>query len=180
MKHYQQDCGQIEAVVEIIITRAAREGIPINVLARILGYRREKLTRHIKQAFNEGKIFQIPPDDWPENDALLAPSSEVIYRGYADQDVAKACNVFGLRIGEGCILVALMRRHGQFFSSKELFRSAAKDRDRTGGNLVSVTICRLRKKLRPFGIMVSRKTGAGYMITHDQANLVQSLLKEKS
>src|SRR3954468_16316229 len=103
MEHYNYNGGKSKAAVEIIITRAAREGIPINALARILGYSREGLRRYIKQAFNEGRVFQVPPDEWP-GDEERATSSEMISRGYEDQEVAKICHTFGLSVGEGCLL----------------------------------------------------------------------------
>jgi DNA-binding winged helix-turn-helix (wHTH) protein len=178
MEHYQYNRGKSKAAVEVIIVRAAREGIPINALARILGYNRSDLKRYIKQAFDDGKVFQIPPDDWP-SEAERAPSSEMVYRGYEDQDVAKACHKFGLSVGEGCLLMCLMKKAGQFCSNKTLFKSAAKDPERVKGNLVSVTVCKLRKKLKPFGIVISRKTAVGYMVTVDQSQLIKSLMLDK-
>lgn len=176
MEHYQHNQGKSAAAIEIMIVRAAREGIPVNALARILGYGRNGLKRYLKQALGDGKILQIPPDDWPSNGESTT-SSEMISRGYEDQEVARVCHRFGLSVGEGCLLVCLMRRAGYFCSNKTLFKAAAKDPERIKGNLVSVTVCKLRKKLKPYGIMISRKTAIGYMITADQAELIQSHLK---
>lgn len=174
MEHYQQNQGGNTAAIEMIIIRSAQENIPIKVMSRVLGYPELKLKRYIEKAIEDGRIDQAPPDDWPHLGGISQslPSHELIYYGHHNRDVADACVEFGLTAGEGCLLMCLVKRAGQFCSIETLLAATARNPENIIGNLLQTRVCSIRKKLKPFGIDFITKRWCGYMMPVSSAQIV--------
>jgi two-component system cell cycle response regulator CtrA len=79
---------------------------------------------------------------------------------------------WNLSPGEKRVLTSLIGAQGGFRSNEVLF-AAARRWDSTGsGNLVSVIVCRLRQKLKPFGITIHTVHGEGYKIDPESKAIV--------
>jgi hypothetical protein len=176
MEHYPHDQGKNTAVIEMIIIRSAQENIPIKVMSRILGYPESKLKQYIETAIENGKLEEPPPDDWPHLRGISQslPSNELIFYGHHNCDVSDACDEFDLTVGEGCLLMCLVKRAGQFCSAEMLLAATAREPDKVSGNLVQTHICRLRKKMKPFGVGFVMRRWCGYMMPASAAQIVVS------
>jgi DNA-binding response OmpR family regulator len=176
MQHYKPDHGEIMSILKLLISRAAQENIPINVISRILGYSRTKLTQYLQNEVDEGRLPHIPPDDWPHLCGISQdlPSNELIFYGHHNRDVTDACAEFDLTVGEGCLLMCLVKRAGQFCSVEMLLGATARNPEKVSGNLIQTHACRLRRKMKPFRVMFVMKRWCGYMMPACVAHIVIS------
>lgn len=176
MQHYQPDCGENMSSLELLITRAAQENIPIKVISRILGYPEAKVTQYLQNEVDEGRLLNVPPDDWPHLCGISQslPCNELIFYGHHNHDVADACAEFGLTVGESCFLMCLVKRAGQFCSVETLLSATARNPDKVVGNLIQSHACRLKSKMKPFGVGFVMKRWCGYMMPVSAAVIVIS------
>jgi hypothetical protein len=181
MEHYQLNDGENMSALGLIITRAAQENIPTRVISRVLGYSEQKLLRYLQSALSEGRIPQMPPDDWPHLGGInkTLPSREMIHYGHCDVDVADACHEFGLTIGEGCLLMCLVKRAGKFCDIETLLRAISRTPEEVVSNLVQIRVCLVRQKLKPHGVRIITKRFCGYMMPVSAAEIVISLIATK-
>lgn len=176
MKHYQPDCGETMSSLELLITRAAQENIPIKVISRIFGYSERKLTQYLKNEVDEGRLLNIPQDDWPHLCGISQslPSVEMIRYGHDDADVADACHEFKLTAAQSCLLMCLVKRAGKFCNKELLIRAIARKPEDIICNIVETRVCHVRKIMKQFGVRIITKNGCGYMMTASAAQIVIS------
>lgn len=66
-----------------------------------------------------------------------------------------------------------------FFRQEEAIRFAASNGNATDPDLVKVYICKLRKKLKPFGIEIKTVWGEGYELTPETGSLIKKAISAK-
>ncbi|EKS37786.1 helix-turn-helix domain-containing protein [Afipia clevelandensis] len=66
-----------------------------------------------------------------------------------------------------------------FFRQEEAIRFAASNGNATDRDLVKVYICKLRKKLKPYGIEIKTVWGEGYELTPESGSLIKNTLSTK-
>ena len=78
--------------IKLIVILAAREGIPIKVIARITRQTPGTVRRLLEEAVGAGHLLALPSDDWPHLGGLsrALPSRQDIDRGNFDPDVRDA------------------------------------------------------------------------------------------
>lgn len=174
MEHYQHNQGKSAAAVEIMLIRAAKEDIPIRVMARIFGFSEEKVRESLLRAHYYYRIQHMPPDDWSHLCGVdkQLPCSEMIWKGHPDKDVADTCQAFDLDQGEACVLMYLVKKAGNFCSADSLIGATTMNPDKIASNIIRVRIHRVRKQITHIGARIITKRGFGYMMPPPVAEIV--------
>lgn len=174
MNYYQSNDGKSAAAIELMLIRAAKDGIPVRVIARIFGYPDARVREILSRALYYHRISNMPPDEWPHLNSVSQqlPCSEMIWKGHPDQDVADTCQAFGLEQGEACVLMYLVKKAGHFCSADTLIGATTMNPEKIASNIIRVRVHRVRKVIAPIGARIITKRGFGYMITPKAAELV--------
>lgn len=180
------DAPQLPLLHNILVSRAANEGIPIGAIARILQANYMAISDAIHRDKDLGIIGAVPRPDWPPGqhwDARL-PTCE---RSANVDDVTFACRqVFRLTNLEAGFLLVLLRY--QCAEKAKLHNVIEQQRvtrafrpntdDATDPKMVDVMICKLRRKLREFDpkFVIETAWGKGYFIQPETKALVYTAL----
>lgn len=172
------------------IVRLADEGVPIGAIARVTKLSAPEFRDVLKDALADGRIIEMPREDWPplarRTDRVQAVSPEATTRRSQarhriddDDMVLVALNsVFHTTRRQSKVLLRLMRRG--LCPIKMLHDTIEDNRgnpaDPTQDKNVAVTICHLRKKLKPFDIPIVTHHSVGYSISEtDRQRMVKML-----
>jgi DNA-binding response OmpR family regulator len=88
--------------------------------------------------------------------------------------VAKCCLCFSLPHSEGQALAVLMKQ--ELVSRKELH--AAISSLETDPKIIDVVVCKLRKRIRPYGIAIATVRKQGFCLTPPNRTKIRRLLAE--
>ncbi|HBJ84597.1 MAG TPA: heavy metal resistance protein CzcR [Verrucomicrobiales bacterium] len=89
--------------------------------------------------------------------------------------------VFGLTGQQTCIFGVLMAR--PFASNAALMLALYSDKtngDAAEPDIIKVHICKMRQKLKPFGVEIETMWGQGYRISDEHKAIVRAMLAEES
>lgn len=174
MEHYQHDRGKNTAAIEVMLIRAAKEDIPIRVMARVFGYSEEKVRESLLRAYYYHRILQMPPDDWSHFRGMSQqlPCSELIWKGHPDRDVADTSEAFKMEQGAACVLMYLVKKSGSFCSASSLVEATTMNPEKIESNIIRVRVSAVRKRITPIGARIITKRGFGYMIPPSSAQIV--------
>lgn len=165
---------------EDMVVVLADEGVPVRAIARAGRVPGEELYELLKTAVNDGKLIELPKDDWP-------PGSQRSKRIFGttpllnldDTTLRLACTqVFNTSRLQSAVLVALLRRpemtKEQIHNAIESTRSAG--REPTGVKMIDVVIYHIRKHLKDAGVELKTIWGIGYALPTDQRDKALGLL----
>lgn len=130
----------------------ADEGIPVRAIARSLKIPGEDVYDLLNEALLEGRLFELPKDDWPpgtKRSQRAQTENTILNRD--DETLRMGCSSrFKMTRLQAAVFVALLRRPEL---SKEHIHNAI-EAIRTSANaptdlkMVDVVVCHIRKKLK--------------------------------
>lgn len=155
-----------------IAARMAIEGIPVRAMARCIQATSEVIRETLREAKGRGQIVDIPKDDWPAGQSK-EERLPVKLRTMTDDDLRNACmKTFRITQLEGTVLIVLLRRdeatkdmiHGAIEHRRATRAAQPETMEETDPKMVDVVICKLRKKLRPFDVVIVTMWSRGYFM----------------
>ena len=159
-------------LLDAAVVRAADEGVPILALKRIftvcgVGPDIRALCR---AAMASGRLVSMPTEDWPAlvPRAARYPMVRPHVLGEDDNElIIKMARAFKTTKLESRVLMVVLRR-GQ--TSREMLHDAVEfnrgnPADETDIKIVDVVVCKLRKKLLPWGLLLHTVHSIGYDMT---------------
>lgn len=165
-----------------VVVRLADEGVPVRAIARAVSIASSDVYEMLRDALAAGMIVELPKDDWPpgsRRDARAAFNGSPLETDEALQ--LACCRYFRATRLEAAILATLLKRSevtkGQLHLVIEQNRPSD-NREETDPKMVDVVICHLRKKLKPFGLVIKTIWGVGYLITASDRERAAAILKE--
>ena len=172
------------------IVRLADEGVPIGAIARITKLPPTDFRPVLKDALANGRIIEMPREDWPplarRSDRVPGVSEDSGRRAQArhriddDDMMLLALNsAFRTTRLQSKVLLRLLRRG--LCPMKMLHDTIEDNRgnpaEPTQDKIVAVTICHLRKKLKPFDIKIITHHSSGYSISEVDRQRVAKMLE---
>lgn len=173
-----------------IAIRLADEGIPVRCIARGLKQPSELVREALEEARQRGAITEMPRDDWPPTARKTdhVPTGHAAQKAeVAEEDMLLTCiRVFKVTQLQSCVLGVLLRREE---ASKTTIHNAIEnqratrrhcqpvDLEETDPKLVDVVICLLRKRLKPFGIVIKTLWARGYCIERADRAKAMEIIK---
>lgn len=157
-----------------IATRAAIEGIPVGVIARILDRPFDVVYGVLIDKQAEGVIIEIPKSDWPPT-AKMSDRQPSVQKIMPEDDIKFLCHkIFGLTNLEAAFLALLMKHehaakeklHHVVETQRQSRSAQPESMDTTDPKMVDVMICKLRKKLKRVDseFLITTVWGGGYYI----------------
>jgi hypothetical protein len=141
-----------------IAVRLADEGVPVCAIARAVSVPSERLREQLHAAQNDGRLITLPKEDWPigfpRDQRALQLSRMVDVDRKAVMLVLQ--QAFGLTVTEAAVLMALIQN-----------ATVPKTRLGMSAKSCDVHVCRIRRRLRPFGIRVETIWGVGHRLAKD-------------
>ena len=150
-----------------VVVRLADEGVPLRAIARATHLPSETVRKELYTAKSDGRLSYLPREDWPpgcprEERALRLSRLVIEDRAGISHAIAK---VFDLTSTEARLLLLMV----------QCARIDIGAIDMTDG-LLKVHIHNLRKRLKPFDIIVETLWGNGYQLSVDDRRRVTSLV----
>jgi DNA-binding response OmpR family regulator len=166
--------------VDILTVRLADEGVPLRAIARATHISSSDLRELLLDAQADGRLLALPHDDWPagfpRDQRSLQISRLVTENRQAVNLMIK--QLFGLRPGESQAFVKLVEH--EHVSREVLHTSLARTSDPASDiKLVDVSICRMRKQLAPFAIVIETIWGYGYCLNADNRRRAMDLILQR-
>ena len=163
--------GSATPPVDYLI-RLADEGVPLRAIARAIDIPSESVRDCLYQAKNDGRLVDLPCEDWPPGCPRDARALQLSRLAITDklavtQAVAK---LFGLTATETRLLLALIH-----------WQSLARERIALPEKALDVHIHYLRDKLVAFNITIETLWGYGYQLsTENRQTLTKMILEHVS
>jgi hypothetical protein len=171
-----------------IATRLAVEGIPVGVIARGLGTPTSgDVYEALSYARNNGVITDIPPPDWPPT-ARRADRLPAVVAVAQNADLTVSCmRAFKITKLMASFLIVLLKREEadkqvlhRVIEAQRAARTSRPDKtEETDPKMVDVIICNLRKKLKPFGLIINTLWGYGYYIDPEGRQAALALIERE-
>lgn len=163
------------SILSRIALEAARETIPVKVIARLIRWPVPAVRKRLDIAYAAGALSHMPPDEWPHLGGLSArlPCAALISLGHIDDDVADFAAEFNLSTALACVLVALVKRAGQVITKETILDCCAQDALKSDPGLATVQICKLRERLCAHGLGVGTAWGRGYIMDRLTADRIK-------
>jgi DNA-binding response OmpR family regulator len=152
-----------------MIIRAAYEGVPIGTLHRIFNCGRDPVDIRflLHKAVSDGVLIDMPAEDWPRGStrAERSPCASQPVTVLPDHElILKMAHVLKTTKLEGNILLVVLRRG--YASRDQLHDAVEANRgnpdEATDKKIVDVVVCKLRKKLAPWGLKLHTIHSQGY------------------
>jgi DNA-binding response OmpR family regulator len=168
----------IQSTIAIAV-RLADEGIPIRAIARATHIASSDVYDLLRDAVASGTIVELPKDDWPPGSNR---GTRTIFNGTAlehEEALKIACaRKFKTSPLEACMLSLMLRRDQVTKEQLHVVITQKSGKEEIDQKMVDVMICKLRKKLKPFGIIIETMWGMGYLITPPSRELTVQLLTD--
>lgn len=154
----------------------ADEGVPVRAIARAIKIPGEEVYDILKTAIDEGRLIELPRDDWPPGLRNNRSQSEKKILGLEDGVLIIACaNRFKMTKLQAVVFLTLLRRHevtkAQLHNAIE--QNRPENSDPTDQKMVDVVICHIRRKLKPDNVDIKTIWGVGYSIgQHHRTHLI--------
>lgn len=173
-----------------IVVVFARQGIPLSVISRALAVAVDKVLKACRKAHSDGELAMIPPinSDNIKHGLLVEITNlraqlddarfQIRQLSVAEKpEMISAGRVFGLTPKEARILTTLLRR--ETATRTTLYHAlydGAMDVGERDPKIIDVFICKLRKKLRPHGIVVDNVWGSHYSMDAENKAKLRALI----
>jgi two-component system cell cycle response regulator CtrA len=171
-----QSAEPIQSSIAIAI-RLADEGIPIRAIARATSLPSSDIYELLRDAVATGLIVELPKDDWPPGSNR---GSRVVFHGTPleqEEALKIACaRKFKTSPLEAGMLALMLRRDQVTKEQLHVVITQKSGKEDIDQKMVDVMICKLRKKLKPFGLVIETMWGMGYLITPASRELAVQML----
>ena len=154
------------------VVRAANEGVPVAVIARIIQQPFADVSDHLKDALACGNISSMPAPDWPPTAKWSVRIPSIARSAQPEEMLFQCKKLFKLTKLEAAFLVVLLRTqyvekeklHGVIEEQRAKRPLRPNKQETTDPKMVDVIICKLRKKLRNVdeGFVLMTSWGDGY------------------
>jgi DNA-binding response OmpR family regulator len=154
-----------------IAIRLADEGVPVRAIARAIKVSSEILREKLSQALTDGRLLDLPRDDWPPGfprDQRALQLSRLVIED-RDQLLVAMQQVFRLTPTEINLLLVLMQ-HPLLLKERV---------DNMNVETIDVHIHRIRKRLAVFGIEIQTRWGHGYEFSVENRRKIMDLVLRK-
>lgn len=162
-----------------ILIRMALEGIPVRAIARVLGIPSETVRPALATALRSGAIVQLPRDDWPPQAGREHRVPEYAKTGI-DNDllILNVVRLFGVTQQQACLLLMLIKCREVTRKMLHGVSRRPQPKAETEPKIVDVVICKLRTKLKPFGLRIETVWSCGYYMPTEDRKKALKLLTE--
>ena len=172
---------EVDPVLALMAVRLADEGIPVRAIARGLKIPSPDLYDLLNNALIDGKIVELPKDDWPAGSSRAA---RAIFAGtiLENEEIIKSLCVrlFKATKQQAAVLCTMLRRteltKDQIHVILQENRPSS-SRDPTTIKMVDVVVHHIRKKIKPHGLVIETVWGTGYLITPKHREMAIKLLE---
>lgn len=171
----------VDPAVLAAVLKLADEGIPVRAIARAMAIPSSDLYDILNFALEEGKILELPKDDWPIGSSR---AQRAIYAGTIlenEETVKSLCiRLFKVTRQQAAVLAVMLKRaemtKAQIHTVLQENRPSA-SREPTDQKMVDVVVFHIRKKLKPYGIGIETVWGTGYLISPKYRDATIKLLE---
>jgi hypothetical protein len=172
---------EVDPVLALMAVRLADEGIPVRAIARGLKIPSPDLYDLLNNALIDGKIVELPKDDWPAGSSRAA---RAIFAGtiLENEEIIKSLCVrlFKATKQQAAVLCTMLRRteltKDQIHVILQENRPSS-SRNPTTIKMVDVVVHHIRKKIKPHGLVIETVWGTGYLITPKHRAMAIKLLE---
>jgi DNA-binding response OmpR family regulator len=153
--------------VDAIVVRLADEGVPLQAIARATSTPSERLRAKLREARDEGRLLDLPREDWPPGFPRDQRALQLSRRVTQDPGAVSLAmqQIFHLTATEVSLLMALIQN-----------ANVPKERISMAHRTIDVHICRIRKALAPFGIAIATLWGYGYQLSDPHRRKAMDLI----
>jgi hypothetical protein len=159
----------------------ADEGVPVRAIARSTRMSGEELYEVLKQAVTDGKLIELPKDDWPPGSRRSArASAQSPTLNLPDEVLRLACSkIFGVTRIQSAVVVAILRRPEL---TKDQIHNVIESTRRQGAEptqvkMIDVVVCHVRKRFKEHNIKLDTIWGIGYTLHPDERAKVLAKLE---
>ncbi len=170
-----------------VAIKLADEGVPVRAIARSIKIPSEDVYDLLKEAIQQGRILELPKDDWPPGTLRSSRAQDERDIFSLDYDILhSACNtIYKFTRLQSTVFLTLLRRTQ--VTKTQLHNAIESNRhetaDPTDQKMVDVVICHIRRKLKAFALAnglavpeIKTTWGVGYaMGVHDRDMVVAAL-----
>jgi DNA-binding response OmpR family regulator len=148
-----------------VAVRLADEGVPLRAIARATCTPSEHLREQLHEARSDGRLLDLPKEDWPPGFPRDQRALELSRVVDADREGAKLAiqRVFKLTVTEASLLVMLLQ-------------NANISRERLAMPSFDVHICHIRSRLARFGVTIETLRSYGYCLPEDGRRKILGLI----
>jgi hypothetical protein len=141
--------------------------VPLRAIARACQLPSDELRQTLWEAKNDGRLLELPHDDWPRGFPRDRRSLELSKLLRKDQNTApqKVAELFDLTPTETKLLLALLE-----------LTLLPREREDMSCNTLYVHICNLQTKLNAYGIQIERVWGWGYCLRKRSQHTIIDLI----
>lgn len=182
------DIAELPQELFTIAGRLAYEGVPVAAIARAFAVPFSSMHGALETHLSIGTIVSMPASDWPPT-ARRADRMPTYVRGDSDElQLASLQHAMGLTKLEAGFMLVLMKRseadkktlHYVIETQRAFRKSRLNSQESTDPKMVDVVICKLRKKVLPYGITIQTLWGHGYFIDAAGRKIVEDLIARTS
>lgn len=168
--------------VDPYIVELAYEGVPIGAIARSLRVPSDEVRTVLQGAVASGRITEMPRSDWPPNAPRANRVPGLPAANVTDDTVLlNLGRLFKVTPQQARLFLALLKRRevvrAQLHEASKS-RAFGPDEEDTDKKIVDVVICKLRKKLKVFGIEIETMWAWGYGLNPEHRQRAIQLLNE--
>jgi hypothetical protein len=147
--------------------RLADEGVPLRAIARAINIPSETLRDALAQARADGRLLELPRDDWPPGFPRDQRALQLSRLLVSDRDalLLTVQRVFKLTRSQAHLLLTLVQND-----------MVSKSRLDIPVKTVDVHICHIRQKIAAFGIAITTLWGYGYRLPPEAKRKAMDLL----
>jgi hypothetical protein len=162
--------------------RLADEGVPIRAMARAFKWSTEAVREAVQEAIDNGRIVQMPKDDWPVGQARDDRTPTFIRQNRMDDEslIFSCIRLFHITRLQASLLAVLIVRNEV---SKDTMHQIIESRrppgkEETDPKMVDVVICHLRKRLKPFSLKINTLWACGYYMEPQQRKAILEMVNK--
>lgn len=177
----------LERISYYIAVRLAAENVPVNVVARGLDIPAPEVRNALEYALETGGITEMPAPDWPPT-ARRADHLPSVITAARDVDLTISCmRAFKITKLMASFMIVLLKReeadkivlHRVIEAQRASRTSRPDNMEETDPKMVDVIICNLRKKLKPYGLIIQTLWGHGYYISSEGRRAALALIEQE-
>jgi hypothetical protein len=159
-----------------IIVRLANEEVPVNAIARSLQHPSDEVRETIEEAMLYGTVLAMPRADWHP----LQRGNRGVISKLTDEEWVQNCQrTFRLTRLHAAFLSVIIRRNevsrDQLHQVIEGCRRQPQD-TATNVKMVDVVLCNLRKRIKPFGLIIKTLHSSGYYMAPEFRKKTQDMV----
>ncbi len=162
--------------------RFADEGVPLRAMARAFKQPAETVREAVQFGISEGRIVQMPRDDWPVGTPRNDRTPGFIRANKLDDEslVFSCIRLFKITRLQASLLGVLINRNEV---SKDTMHQIIESRrppgkEETDPKMVDVVICHLRKRLKPYSLKINTLWACGYYMEPYQRRSILEMVSK--